>query len=87
MLGCFWIDYRTHYVDYSKYLGPDWKKEKVTYGKAGIICSNHFNWIDTVFLAWHSMPAAIAKASIEKIPIIGKMGRQIGCIYVDRENV
>ena len=33
------------------------------------------------------MPAAIAKASIEKIPIIGKMGRQIGCIYVDRENV
>lgn len=27
MMGCWYLDYRKHYVDYSKYLGPDWKKE------------------------------------------------------------
>ena len=32
MFGCWYLDYRKVYFDYSKYLGPDWKKEKATFG-------------------------------------------------------
>lgn len=74
VLGCWYLDYKKRYVDYSKYLGPEWKKEKATYGKAGITCSNHFNWIDPLILGWRNMPSAICKADIEKIPFIGPMG-------------
>lgn len=75
MLGCWYLDYRKHFVDYSKYLGPDWKKEKATYGKSGIVCSNHFNWIDPIIHTWRQMPSAVVKADIENIPLIGPMGR------------
>lgn len=75
MLGCWYLDYRKHYVDYSKYLGPDWTKEKATFGKSGIVCSNHFNWIDPLIHGWRQMPSAVVKADIENIPIIGPMGK------------
>jgi 1-acyl-sn-glycerol-3-phosphate acyltransferase len=84
MLGCWWFDIRTQYVDYSKYLGPEWKKENATYGNSGIRISNHFNWIDPLLLGIRDMPSAICKADIEKIPLIGPMGHNIGCLFFDR---
>lgn len=65
MFGCFWMDYRKVYVDYSKYLGPDWKNKEVTYGKAGIVCSNHYNYLDAIVHSWRQMPSAVVKADIE----------------------
>ena len=80
--GCWWIDYQERDLDYSKYLCPNWKKK---YGKAGIICSNHLNWLDIIIFGWHSIPCGVAKADIEKIPVVGPMGRQFGCLFFDRE--
>lgn len=36
--GCVWQSYNRHYMDYSKYLGPDWR---CTYEGAGIHVMNH----------------------------------------------
>jgi len=41
MMGCLSIEVKDTYVDYSKYLGPEWKKEKTIYGKAGSVVANH----------------------------------------------
>jgi hypothetical protein len=46
MLGCIFIDLKDVYVDYSEYLGPEWKKQKVQYGNAGSTVVNHQSWID-----------------------------------------
>ena len=43
------------------------------------------NWIDAVLLSWNSMPSAVCKADIENVPIIGPMGRQVGCMFFDRD--
>lgn len=83
-MGCYWLTIKPHYVDYSKYLGPEFTKEKATYGKAGIVCSNHINWIDPFIHTIRQMPAAVVKADIVNIPLVGPLGLQTGCMYFDR---
>lgn len=57
-------------VDYSKWLGPDWKP---TYEGATIYISNHQSWYDIfmAFLFMRPMPGFIAKSSMKNIPSIG----------------
>ena len=46
MVGCLFINIQDTYYDYSEYLGPDWKKEKVSYSNPGSTVVNHQSWID-----------------------------------------
>jgi 1-acyl-sn-glycerol-3-phosphate acyltransferase len=86
-MGVFNLKMKEHFVDYSPYLGPEWKKKQTTYGKkSGIVCSNHLNWIDPIVHTYRQMPSAVTKADIKKIPFVGPLGEQTGCIYFDRSD-
>ena len=69
-------------VDYSKYLGPDWKP---TYGKSGIQVSNHTSWMDIVACMWTNTPSFLSKSEISKIPVIAQVANSIQTVYVKRE--
>ena len=44
--GIFWIGNWRPKVDYSKYLGPDWKPDYVT---PATFVSNHASWLVRIF--------------------------------------
>lgn len=72
-------------VDYSKWLGPDWKP---SYEGATILVSNHQSWYD-IFLTFfftRPMPGFIAKKSIKNIPSVGLVSTAIGSLFMDRRD-
>ena len=86
MMGCLSIDVSDTYVDYSKYLGPEWKKDKITYGKAGSVVANHQSWIDIMVHMYRQIPSHTAKAATLKIPFIGLLSQCSGCLFFDRDS-
>ena len=78
-------DYSTRRVkvDYSKWLGPDWKP---TYEGASMLISNHSSFIE-VFLAFmfiRPMPGFIAKDSVKQVPSVGPIATAVGTLFLDR---
>lgn len=70
-------------VDYSKWLGPDWKP---TYEGASMIIGNHSSWYD-VFHTWlfvRPLPGFIAKNSIKEVPAIGLIATAAGSYFMSR---
>jgi 1-acyl-sn-glycerol-3-phosphate acyltransferase len=56
-------------VDYSKYLGPDWKPK---YEGAPTLVGNHRSWIDIMVNLHVFCPAFLARAGAKNVPGIGK---------------
>ena len=70
-------------VDYSKWLGPDWKPH---YDNFTMYVSNHNGWneiFNTFFFA-RPMPGFIAKESVKEIPSIGTIATAIGSLFLKR---
>lgn len=71
-------------MDYSKYLGPDWKPK---YEGAGIDVYNHQAMYDTFIILMHYPDSAfIAKKVVRKFPGMGYVAEAIGCLFIDRES-
>ena len=60
IFGCFGFSTHRPKVDYSKWLGPDWKP---TYDGASMLVSNHTSWNEmfNTFLFVRPMPGFVAK--------------------------
>ena len=72
-------------VDYSKWLGPDWKPK---YEGASIVVSNHCGWVEVffTFLFVRPMPSFIAKTGIKQVPSIGTIATAVGSMWMDRQD-
>lgn len=72
-------------VDYSPWLGPDWKPtwEKK---KASMLICNHTSWIDIFFAMHEQRPSFVARAGVRDIPWVGKFASFLKAIYVDRSS-
>ena len=70
-------------VDYSKWLGPDWKPD---YGKASMYVSSHQSWYDVfnTFLFARPMPGFVAKYGVKEIPSVGVIATAVGSLFLDR---
>ena len=68
-------------VDYSIYLGQEWK---ASYDKPGTLISNHQCWLDIFMHMYRSPPSHVSKASVRKIPFIGYMAECVGGLFMDR---
>ena len=77
----WWKKERPH-VDYSKWLGPDWK---ATYEGAGINISNHSGFVEILANFWliEPFPSYVGKAATRKIPGIGYVMRNLNCLFVE----
>ena len=83
IFGCFGFSTQRPKVDYSKWLGPDWKP---TYEGASMLVSNHTSWNEmfNTFLFVRPMPGFVAKQGVKEIPSIGPIATSIGSIFIDR---
>ena len=78
--GLWWEKKRTH-VDYSKWLGPDWKP---TYEGAGIHIGNHqcYGDITAGFNLLDPFPSFVAKIATRKMFGIGHIMDSMRCLYI-----
>lgn len=68
-------------VDYSEYLGPDWKKE---YNGASTLVSNHISFIDTVYAIYYYYPTIVSRESSKNIPFAGAALKAMNTVFVAR---
>ena len=69
-LGIVHIKIERPEIDYSKYLGPDWKK--VYEGETTLVL-NHSSWVDILILMWWNMPSFVSSSGVKNFPFIGKI--------------
>mmetsp|Transcript_27579 Transcript_27579/g.41880 ORF Transcript_27579/g.41880 Transcript_27579/m.41880 type:complete len:226 (+) Transcript_27579:314-991(+) len=83
LCGKFSIEEVDVEVNYSKFLGPDWKATDTV---PTIVIGNHTSWCDIVVQMCIWVPAFIAKSSVRKMPFVGVAAQQSSCCWVDRGN-
>ncbi|XP_039000506.1 lysophospholipid acyltransferase LPEAT1-like isoform X1 [Hibiscus syriacus] len=54
--------------------------------RPGAIVSNHLSYLDILYHMSSSFPSFVAKISVSKLPLIGLIGKCLGCVYVQRES-
>ena len=72
-------------VDYSKWLGPDWKPH---YDGASMYVSNHTSWYEMflTFLFVRPMPGFVAKHSVKDVPSVGPIATAVGTVFMSRNS-
>ena len=72
-------------IDYSKYLGPEWKKNKFKGKRVSTIISNHIGFVEVLMYASIMRTPAFTPAHfVKKFPIGHHYCAAIQCIYVNR---
>lgn len=69
-------------VDYSEYLGPDWKNDPNE--KAPIVIANHASFVDNMVMIMKYCPRFISRISFKKMPFIGLMADSLNSLYIER---
>ena len=70
-------------VDYSYYLGPDYKK-KMNNKTTSTVIANHVGWLDIFVIGRRFLPSMAPKASLKNIPIVNVLSDAIGSLYIPR---
>jgi len=88
MGGCVYSRVERVDVDYSKYLGKEYKK---TYDGAGIHVCNHLHMYDIIhgiYLMWQGgyQASFIGKRELTHIPLLGKLVTPLDSLLVGRDN-
>ena len=73
-------------IDYSHYLGPDYKSQKKSPGTVPTIISPHIstNDIPLLMMAFGGNISFVAGEFMLKIPLYGAMCKRLGCVFVPR---
>lgn len=72
--GMLYYKYERPNVDYSKYLGPDWK---ASYECPSTYVSNHSCWVDIILITILKFPSFTPKSAIRNWPFIGTVGELV----------
>ena len=80
--GHFRIKFKKVDLDYSEYLGLDWKVKDNE--KAPILISNHISFGDNFVMLMKYYPRFIARIGMKKFPIVGTFSDAINCLYIQR---
>lgn len=71
-------------LDYSEYLGSDYKKNQKKIKRTSTIVSNHISWLDAVVLIKSIKPAFAPSAEFGTVPLISTLADSIDSIYIPR---
>ncbi len=72
-------------VDYSKYLGPNWRENKFQGKRVSTIVSNHIGFIEILaYIALMTPPSFTPARQVKDFPIGDHFVRCLNSIYVDR---
>ena len=79
---CRW-ERRSMDFDYTKYLGPDYKKKNE--GKnASTIVANHMSWMDAFILTLIYQPSFCPMDGLRKTPGVGTVAQALNCVFIPR---
>ena len=80
-----WISYKDDDIDYSPWLGEDWKgKNKI---RPPIIISNHRTWSDVLlYMTTSEFPCYVSSVHIRRFPFYGFLAQSYGSFFVQRGN-
>ncbi len=88
--GVIWISKKRVFVDYSKWLGPDWKfNPETSYKGAGTFVSNHQGFSDILvqLALLNPAPGYVSKLEVKSVPFIGWIADVIlNCLFVSRSD-
>lgn len=70
-------------VDYSYYLGPDYKAN-MNNKTTSTIVANHVSWLDAMVFGRRFMPAMAPKIGMKHMPIVNVFAEAIGSLYIPR---
>jgi len=75
-----------HYqdVDYSYYLGDNYKSSMRKIKRTSTIVCNHVSWLDAVILIKNVRPAFAASAEFANVPLLTTLINTIDSIYIPR---
>lgn len=82
-VSCIWISYERPKVDYSKYLGPDWKPD-YDWTTVSSVVSTHCCFLDSILHGMCQLPSIIAKGEVRNVPGVGPIARVAQCFFLDR---
>lgn len=68
-------------VDYSEYLGPDWK---LTYDNHCSMIFNHVSWWDIPLIMSFANSSFVAKEGTKDLIFVGTISKETACVYFDR---
>ena len=71
-------------VDYSEYLGKDYKKTMKKPKRVSTIISNHTTWLDPVVFIKTLRPAFSPSAEFRHLPLVGNLIDALDSIYIPR---
>lgn len=71
------------HVNYSEYLGPDWKP---SFENPSTVISNHQCFMDIICHMYRQPPSHVSKAGVFKLPFVGYLADVFGCLFIDRGN-
>lgn len=71
-------------VDYSYYLGPEYKRKMKKIKRTSTIVSNHVSWLDPVVLLYNIRPAFAPSEEFRRVPLIGTLCEVIDSIFIPR---
>lgn len=75
------MDSKEVYIDYSSFLGPEWKPE---YEGASTLVSKHISWMDMLAAVVLYFPAFTARASGRNMPLLGNIMESMSTIFIQR---
>ena len=70
-------------VDYSFYLGPDYKSTMSTKTTSTVI-ANHVSWLDVIVIARRFLPSMAPKDALKSVPLVNTLADAIGSLYMPR---
>ena len=71
-------------IDYSYYLGPDYRKNYRPNITTSTILINHFAWLDSIFLVSRYIYSPIMEAKNRTMAVIGVCTQMLDAVYVNR---
>ena len=80
----YWAKVIESDVDYSEYLGPDYKKKQVLPKKTSMIVANHTSWLDSPVLITSYYPGFTTSAEAGEVPVLNTLINTLQSVYVQR---
>lgn len=70
------------YVDYSYYLGPEYKDQYKKPVTVGTMIGNHVSWLDTMVLTKYYELGFTLKKEMRKAPFFGTFAKVVSSIFI-----
>ena len=78
-----WTTHSKRDVDYSYFLGPNYK-QKMNNKTTSTVIANHVSYIDIMLMIKHYLPSVAPKEQLKSTPLVSTYANSLGALYMPR---